>query len=80
MDESVHMLEWDGASILDLASEPHSGIPSSFLLSDASRTLLVGHIKSTDEQLLRAAEVGIAAAGRILDQRHACAASIGISR
>jgi hypothetical protein len=40
----------------------------------------LGHVKSNDEQLLRAAETGIAAAGRILDQRQARAASIGISR
>ena len=46
---------------------------------DAAWTLLVGHIKSNDEQLCRAAEGGIAPASRILDQCEAQTASIGIN-
>jgi len=37
-------------------------------------------IKSNDEQLCRAAEAGIGAASRILDQYHALEASMSISR
>jgi hypothetical protein len=54
-DESVHMLKCLGASIVDLISAPRSVMLSSFLMPDASWALLVGHIKSNDEQISRAA-------------------------
>jgi hypothetical protein len=53
------MLECNGASILDLISEPSSGIPLSFLVSDGSWVLLVGHVKSNDGQISGAAGRGL---------------------